>query len=476
MFIRKNMRGFMDTEQLNDLRRNEKLERIDIPRLSSLLKHSVNHGEAEKLSRMWDEYKSRLLDPLENEKAKSEIFAKILSACLRCERRYRTTILPNTIQEMMSTIPTPMPTNIFNVILAERANLDEGQLDEQDIGLSDFARSSVQTSQIGSLWRTATKQGTVKDVRSYMIFMEGMGRAGDLERLQLAWQELVDDKKLREGHTQWPPMNAFNLMLSSALIVRNTGPPYALAEFERACQPGSTTPANIITVNTILRHHARMSDVPAMTSLFSLAGQMKLKPDVITYTTLVQGLLRARQIEMARSVLAQMSSQGLEPNEQLCSMLIADLSKSGSQSGLKSAEQMLARMKRTNMKITIQAWTSLIAGYFRGGWDRDAWETIDRMKRYGIRANRVAYNIILREGGNTKEEVGGASWPFKVFKRMIEDGVEPNGDTYYILLEPMVLKGRWREAELVLEEMKRYKFRPMTGALTALIRRIHARR
>jgi pentatricopeptide repeat protein len=217
-----------------------------------------------------------------------------------------------------------------------------------------------------------------------------------------------------------------------------------------------------------------MSDVPAMTSLFSLAGQMKLKPDVITYTTLVQGLLRARQIEMARSVLAQMSSQGLEPNEQLCSMLIADLSKSGSQSGLKSAEQMLARMKRTNMKITIQAWTSLIAGYFRGGWDRDAWETIERMKRYGIRANRVAYNIILREG-NTKEEVGGASWPFKVFKRMIEDGVEPNGDTYYILLEPMVLKGRWREAELVLEEM-RYKFRPTTGALTALIRRIHARR
>ena len=376
----------------------------------------------------------------------------------------------------MSNIPTPMPTSVFNVILAERANLDHAQVDQQAIGLSDYTRSGVQASQIGSLWRTATKQGTVKDVRSYMIYMEGLGRASELERLQATWKELVEDKTLREGHDQWPPMNAFNLMLSSALIVRKDGPPYALAEFERACQPESTTPVNIITINTILRHHARMSDVPAMTSLFAFAGQLKLKPDVVTYTTLVQGLLRARQVEMARSVLAQMSSQGLEPNEQMCSMLIADLAKYGSQTGLRSAEEMLARMKRTNMKITIQAWTSLISGYFRGGWDKDAWSTIERMERYGIRANRVAYNIILREGGNTREESGGASWPYKVFKRMTTDGVVPNGDTYFILLESLVSKGRWGEAEQVLEEMQRQKFRPTTGALTTLIKRIHARR
>jgi hypothetical protein len=55
------MRGFMDTEQLNELRRNEKLERIDIARLSSLLKHSVNHGEAEKLSRKTKRQKARYL-------------------------------------------------------------------------------------------------------------------------------------------------------------------------------------------------------------------------------------------------------------------------------------------------------------------------------------------------------------------------------------------------------------------------------
>jgi pentatricopeptide repeat protein len=477
-FIRKTMPETMDTEKLNELRRNETLDRIDLPRLSNLLKHAVNHGEGEKLSGLWKEYKSRLLDSNQDEKAQSEIFTKILSACLRCERRYRTTILPETIQDIMSHVPTPMPTNVFNVILAERANLDQGQLDEQEIGLSDYARSSVQTSQIGSLWRTATKQGTVKDVRSYMIYMEGLGRAGDLERLQLTWKELVEDKMAKEAHqdSQWPPMKAFNLMLSSALIVRSTGPPYALDQFERACQPGSTTPVNIITINTILRHHARMSNVPAMTSLFSFASQLKLKPDVITYTTLVQGLLRAGQVEMARSVLAQMSAQGLEPNEQLCSMLIADLSKFGSQTGLRSAEEMLARMKRTNMKITIQAWTSLISGYFRGGWDKDAWSTIERMERYGIRANRVAYNIILREGGNIRDETMGESWPFKVFKRMTTDGVVPNGDTYFILLEHLVAKGRWGEADLVLREMQRHKFRPTTGALTALIRRIHARR
>jgi pentatricopeptide repeat protein len=477
-FLRTNLPGTVTESELNQLRNKEKLDRVDIPRLSNYMKHHVNHGNGETLAAVWREYKSRLLDPLESEKHRFEIMAKILAACVRCDRRFRKAGLQETINEIMSNIPTPMPTSVFNVILANRANSEDG--DELSIGIEgidDNMRYSVERAEIGSLWREANLKGTVKDVRSYMIYIEGLGKAGHLDELQKIWNELVNDKKLQEEQADgiWPPINAFNYMLSSALLVRKTGPPFALEMFEQACRPGSTIPVNIITINTILRHHARMSDVPAMTTLFSLASQRQLKPDVITYTTLVQGLLRAGKDDMARAVLDRMTQQGLEPNERLCSMLIADLAKGGSQAGLRRAEEMMAQMRRKNMRITVQAWTSLISGYFRGGWEKDAWGAVDRMDRYGVKMNRVGYNIMLHEGDSSQDNSQGGSWPLKVFGRMLKAGVVPNDDTYLILLGPMVAKRRWEEADVVLKEMDRFKYKPTRGALSTLIRRARAR-
>jgi pentatricopeptide repeat protein len=464
---------------LNQLRINERLDKVNIARLASYLKSAVNHGEAVKLSQVWKEYKNRLLDPSESEKHRHEIYAKILSACLRCERRYHMEPLPETIQDMMANIPQPMPTGIFNVILASRANMDDGDADlpEQEIGISDFSRRSVERGQLGSVWKSAAKQGITKDVKSYMIYIEGLGRTGDLDQFQAVWNEFVKDEKCREacGDGQWPPISAFNHMLSAAFVIGKVGPPFALDLFEKARQPGSTTPINMITINIVLRHHARMSDVSAMTSLFNLASQLNFEPDIITYTTLVQGLLRANQIDRAKSVLDQMASKNMEPNERLCSMLIADLSKYGSRKGLIRAEEMVSQMRRKNMKVTVQAWTSLISGYFRGGWEKDAWSTVNRMDSYGVRLNRVGYNILLQEGRHSRFDTVGESWPLKVFRRMVKDGVIPNDDTYLILLGPMVEKERWTEADLVLAEMRRLRYYPTRGAVTSLVRSIHAR-
>jgi pentatricopeptide repeat protein len=156
-------------------------------------------------------------------------------------------------------------------------------------------------------------------------------------------------------------------------------------------------------------------------------------------------------------------------------MLIADLAKGGSQAGLRRAEEMMAQMRRKNMRITVQAWTSLISGYFRGGWEKDAWGAVDRMDRYGVKMNRVGYNIMLHEGDSSQDNSQGGSWPLKVFGRMLKAGVVPNDDTYLILLGPMVAKRRWEEADVVLKEMDRFKYKPTRGALSTLIRRARAR-
>jgi pentatricopeptide repeat protein len=217
-----------------------------------------------------------------------------------------------------------------------------------------------------------------------------------------------------------------------------------------------------------------------MSALFALAEKFNFKPDVITYTTLVQGLLRAGEMEMAKKALGAMAAQGIEPNERMCSMLIADLAKSGLRSGLTNAEDMLADMRRRKMKVGVVTWTGLISGYFRGGWEDDGWAAVRRMETQGLRLNRVAYNVILRQAGESPR-AGSASGPkeslpVKLFKRMIDEGVQPSSDTFVILLTPMVRGKRWNETDWVIKKMEKVGFVPEKAALRTLLRKIRLRR
>jgi pentatricopeptide repeat protein len=264
-------------------------------------------------------------------------------------------------------------------------------------------------------------------------------------------------------------------MISASLLVPKLGPPVALQLFDQAIQPNSSIAPDLITINTMLRHHARTPDLSAMSSLFSLAEKLKLKPDVVTYTTLVQGLLRAGELEMAKKTFGTMAAQGLEPNERMCSMLVADLAKSGRSSGLANAEDLLAEMRRRKMKVGVITWTALVSGYFRGGWEEDAWAAVKRMEDQGLPLNRVAYNILLRQSGDVAQERG-KGWSISLFERMIKEGVNPSSDTYVIVLAPLIRAKRWNLADNVVRHMDKLGFVPEKAALRMLIRKVRQRR
>jgi pentatricopeptide repeat protein len=261
-------------------------------------------------------------------------------------------------------------------------------------------------------------------------------------------------------------------MISCAFLVPLAGSRVALELFAQAASPTSSIPCDLITVNTVLRHYARAADVQAMNSLFSLAANLKLKPDIITFTTLVQGLLRADEIDMAKRALTAMHSLGVVANERMYSMLIADLAKSGSRQGLKNAEEMMATMKPSGLKAGIVTWTGLISGYFKGGWVDDGWDAIRRMGETGLKLNRVGYNVVLRQA-QERAEVG---LPVRLLRKMVSDGARPNGDTWAIVLGPMVKGKRWDEAKQVVGEMDKLGFRPETTALRGLVGRVREAR
>lgn len=461
----------LESAKLDALQSIDTVDKVDPSRLFAQVSRYCDKGDDAGLRAVWEQHKNMLLRETTNLTKRDEIMARILSACLRCERNFPSTNLRDTIRDITMSTPKPFPTPILNVLLAHRANSNEFGTGTKDTeGIDETEHDSASARPKGTLrqtWTTARFQGAQVDVRSYMIYMEGLGKLGDIEELQKAWEELLADEHCRKSHQgSYPPVIAFNHMLSCALLVPKTGPPVALDLFERAIQYGSEI--NIVTINTVLRHHARMADIPAMNSLFALAAKMNLKPDVVTYTTLVQGLLRASKVDMAKDILERMLAQGLEPNERLCSLLVADLARSGSQVGLQRAEEMMSEMRRKGMKVTEVTWTSLISGYFRGGWEQDAWAAVDRMKRGGWNLNRVGYNMILKQGKG--------AWSLKILEQMISEGIKPNSDTFAIVLMPLVTSRQWNEADRVIGIMREFGFRAEKGALAKLVKRAELRR
>ncbi|OCF45796.1 hypothetical protein I317_00284 [Kwoniella heveanensis CBS 569] len=414
---------------------------------------------------------------------------EILSLLLRSLKRPLSPAQPSErlFQEVLSVIQRPLSRVIATTLLALRARPDGHSLraGHEVISLDDHptinANSKMSSGDDLNNLKSTWKECGEKDLKMYMIYIEGLGRLGDLDGLKETWNEMVKDKRCKDLYlaqensplsTSFPPIAALNQMISACLLIPSTGPDTALDLFNQACLPTSTVSINLITINTVLRHHARRADLSSMSALFSLAEKSGLKPDVVTYTTLVQGLLRAGRLMLAKKVLEDMHQQGISPNERMSSMLIADLAKSGTKIGLAHAEEILKLMRQKQMKTNEVTWTGLIAGYFRGGWEVDAWDAVKRMNRAGLRLNRVGYNMLLRESGKG----GGRTGILKLWKNMLEDGVSPNSDTYLLALTPLVLEKRWNEAEEVLLEMDKRRFKPEKGALASIVAKARSRR
>ena len=240
-----------------------------------------------------------------------------------------------------------------------------------------------------------------------------------------------------------------------------SGQASALHLFNQASEPGSTLRPDIYTINTVLRHHSRKPDIEGMLQLFGRAAQLGIKPDVVTFTTLVQGFLKAGPPDNAAKIIKTMLAQGVQPNDRLYSMLIADLSQTGNRAMLAAAEDILADMKNSKVPVSIVTWTGLASGYFRGGWVAEGFDAIRRMRTSGTRPNRVAYNMILRNVADLPSGqargYGGLS-SLEILKTMKADGAKPDADTWFIILDGLARSRKWEEARLAVQEMEASRF------------------
>lgn len=263
----------------------------------------------------------------------------------------------------------------------------------------------------------------------------------------------------------------------------------AFALFQTSLDPKSPITPDLFTLNIALRHAAHQGSLPLISEVISAAGPLGLTPDIVTYTTLIQGLLRADRPDLARQTIESMKTRGMEPNERMASMLVAHFSADGNAKDLLRAEEVIRDMKARGIRTTVPMWTSLIAGYFRGNWELDGWSALERMSATGLSLNEAGYNVILRnvlssakrtpnvkawraidkstrDGRKKQEET---SLAIKIFRHMRERRVQPTTDTYSILLAGLNRTESARDIREVLRAIRESNFQVQSASLERMI-------
>lgn len=483
-----------------------------IPALQDQLKRIVQTERWSALYELWDTTYVRIQTNQAVIAAgdKPQVLAEFLAAFVQCTVLNsraggdETSQAFQRLNQILSLIPKPTPLPVFHNLLAMYArapgsflppvSLAPGALNPlgQVAGGPTAAQQTVEG--MHATWKRMRAEGIVPDVKAYMLYMEGLGKKGDMQGLQNAWKEMHLDKECRRlteeedakagGKSRnfaYPPLPAFNQYMSILFSMPKSfdAARLAMSVFDYLCDPKSPYHPDLYTINTILRHLSRSGDLGGMMNLVQRLPALRLKPDVVTYTTLVKGLLEVDNREAARNVLDIMQEAGVEPTVLTYSLLLSDLCKTGRPDDMYAAEKMVAGMKRAKFNLNVVMWTTMISGYFRAGMLREGLTKLRNMSEHGIRPNRVTYNILLRSCVGASDEhmkqVGrtlrrtsstsnGRNAPadsrvcMSIIQDMYDNNVQPDKDTWYIALNGMMRNENWAGAQAIFEEMERRKF------------------
>ena len=184
--------------------------------------HLVNSGSEDGLIDLWRQFRDYIgtASPMKpppgslfDEQVRPKVFATILLA-LKSSRfgedpPKNVDALDRASEEILSMVSRPFPREILHTLVANRARV-VGPALEMESGADVYAldryldsdaqptRKEMALRNLHEAWGYATEPGAVRDVKLYMLYLEGLGRLGDLHALQAVWNEMVKDKACAE--------------------------------------------------------------------------------------------------------------------------------------------------------------------------------------------------------------------------------------------------------------------------------------
>ncbi|XP_052202539.1 pentatricopeptide repeat-containing protein At4g16390, chloroplastic [Diospyros lotus] len=203
----------------------------------------------------------------------------------------------------------------------------------------------------------------------------------------------------------------------------------------------------VILYNVTLKVFRKCKDLDRAQKLFDEMLQRGVKPDNVTFSTIISCARLSSLPEKAVEWYEKMPSYGCEPDDVNSAVMIDAYGRAGN---IDMALSLYDRARAERWRIDALTFSTLIKIYGMSGNFDGCLNVYEEMKALGIKPNLVVYNTLLDAMGRAKRP-----WQAKsVYKEMINNGFTPNWATYAALLRAFG-RARYGEDGLnVYREMK----------------------
>lgn len=185
--------------------------------------------------------------------------------------------------------------------------------------LDGYGRAKNHTAAVQT-WSAAQAQASkesstlvkLPDEQMYTTMIDIHFRARKVDEAMVLFSDMLSNSDRHGGQLQ-VQAETFNAVLHGLFL--NGAHAHAQSLLDQMLAKGPAP--NISTINTFLRAHSRVGDLDSVASTLRLADRLKLTPDVVTFTTILDALLR-KGGDSATAAVAKtldiMKGMGVQPN------------------------------------------------------------------------------------------------------------------------------------------------------------------
>lgn len=211
------------------------------------------------------------------------------------------------------------------------------------------------------------------------------------------------------------------------------------------------TSRQVVLYNVTLKVFRKCKDLSRAENMFSLMLERGVKPDNVTFSTIISCARLSSLPEKAVEWFEKMSSFGCEPDKVTCSVMIDVYGRVGNKD---VALSMYDRARSEKWRLDPVTFSTLIRIYRSEGNYDGCLNLYEEMKALGVKPNASVYNSLLDAMGRAKRP-----WQAKtIYRQMVKNEIEPTWGTYAALIRAY---GRARygiDTIAVYKEMKEKGF------------------
>jgi hypothetical protein len=166
----------------------------DLENLSYRLHRATKSKDSTEISALW-ELCSPIIPQLRDDEARTRVLSLFLTNIVTSisTGEAGTTSLKGTLSEIYTLLPRPTPLPIYHALLSMYAGINTSPSDANQESGHTTISSEASLANLISTWSRMREENVTPDIKAYMLLFTGLGKKGDFQALQQAWEELIRD-------------------------------------------------------------------------------------------------------------------------------------------------------------------------------------------------------------------------------------------------------------------------------------------